>query len=372
MNQIMNKIPFVDLYAQYLSIKEDIDEAIEKTIRNSAYIGGQAVKDFEKAFARYLGIDYVIGCGNGTDSLEILLTCYGVGAGDEVIVPAISWISTSEAVTAVGATPVFVDIHPDYFTIDIEKIEQAITAKTRAIIPVHLYGFPADMPAVMTIAQKHNLVVIEDCAQAHGAKINGKTVGTFGNASSFSFYPGKNLGAYGDAGCMATNDGKIEELARMKAHHGQKGKHNHLIEGRNSRLDGLQAAILLAKLPYLENWTEKRIELAQLYNDKLLGSGVIVPVKRNGYRHVFHVYVIRSTQRDKIKKALSDFGVETAIHYPGALPFLPCYSNRGFVPQDFPVAYQYQSSILSLPLFPELDPEDIQSICNLISRLHNH
>ena len=238
------KIPFVDLYAQYVSIKPDIDAAIEKTIKNSSYIGGQAVKDFEKAFASYLGLSNVIACANGTDSIEILLQSFGVGKGDEVIVPAASWISTSEAVSSVGATPVFVDIEAEYYTINPALIEAAITPKTKAIIPVHLYGHPADMPAIMKIAEKHKLVVIEDCAQSHGARINGQIVGSFGNAASFSFYPGKNLGAYGDAGAMATNDDAVAEKARMIANHGQKGKHHHIMEGRNTRHDGLQAAIL--------------------------------------------------------------------------------------------------------------------------------
>src|SRR5579863_8896253 len=271
------KVPFADLYTQYLSIKNDIDRAIETTIRNSSYIGGQAVRDFEAAFAAYVGIDHVIACGNGTDSIEILLQAFGVGKGDEVIVPAISWISTSEAVSTVGATPVFVDIEEEYFTMDPVLLRKAITPRTKAVIPVHLYGQPADMPAIMKIAEAHKLLVIEDCAQAHGAKIAGRTVGTFGHAASFSFYPGKNLGAYGDAGCMATNDPAIAEKARMISQHGQKGKHNHLIEGRNSRLDGLQAAILLAKLPYLGKWTEARIAHTKKYATLLRDAGVCIP-----------------------------------------------------------------------------------------------
>jgi dTDP-4-amino-4,6-dideoxygalactose transaminase len=362
------RIPFVDLYAQYLSIKDDIDGAIATTIRNSAYIGGQAIKDFESAFAAYLGIGHVIACANGTDSIEILLKTYGIKEGDEVIVPAISWISTSEAVSSVGATPVFVDIEKDYFTMDISLLEKAITPKTKAIIPVHLYGQPADMPAIMKIAGPHNLVVIEDCAQAHGAKIAGQTVGTFGHASSFSFYPGKNLGAYGDAGCMATNDPAIAEKARMISQHGQKGKHNHLMEGRNSRLDGLQAAILLAKLPYLEQWTEARIANTRKYDTLLRNAGVAIPPTRVNARHVFHLYVIRAGDRDRLQKNLTDAGIETAIHYPTALPFLPCYQHRNFAPDDFPVSLSCQRSILSLPLFPELQDDAIEYVCTAIKK----
>ncbi|HEV2478860.1 MAG TPA: DegT/DnrJ/EryC1/StrS family aminotransferase [Puia sp.] len=360
------KVPFVDLYAQYQSISEEIDGAIVKTIRDSSYIGGQAVKDFETAFAAYLGIDNVIACANGTDSIEILLKAYGIGQGDEVIVPAISWISTSEAVSSVGATPVFVDIEKDYVTINASLIEKAVTRRTRAIIPVHLYGQPADMPAIMEIARKHNLVVIEDCAQAHGARIGGRTTGTIGHASSYSFYPGKNLGAYGDAGCMATNDPAIAEKARMIAQHGQKGKHNHIIEGRNSRLDGLQAAILLAKLPHLEKWTEARIANAARYTSLLKDAGVDTPAVRKDARHVFHLYVIRTEGRDKLKKSLESAGVETAIHYPSPLPFMPCYKDRDFRREDFPVAAGYQTRILSIPLFPELSEDCIWYVSSLI------
>jgi dTDP-4-amino-4,6-dideoxygalactose transaminase len=362
------KVPFADLYAQYLSIKQDIDQAIETTIRNSSYIGGQAVRDFELAFAAYLGIDHVIACGNGTDSIEILLQAFGVGAGDEVIVPAISWISTSEAVSTVGATPVFVDIEKDYFTMDPVLLRKAITSRTKAVIPVHLYGQPADMPAIMKIAEAHKLIVIEDCAQAHGAKIAGRAVGTYGHASSFSFYPGKNLGAYGDAGCMATNDPAIAEKSRMISQHGQKGKHNHLMEGRNSRLDGLQAAILLAKLPHLDEWTDARIAVTRKYDNLLLNAGVILPPARTGARHVFHLYVVRTEGRDELQKTLTEAGIETAIHYPTALPFLPCYRHRDLKPTDFPLAHCYQKSILSLPLFPELQDDAIEYVSTAIKK----
>jgi dTDP-4-amino-4,6-dideoxygalactose transaminase len=361
------KVPFVDLYAQYQSIQTEIDAAIANTIKNSSYIGGQAIKDFERAFAAYLGIDHVVACANGTDSIEILLKTYGIKEGDEVLVPAISWISTSEAVSSVGAIPVFVDIEKDHYSIDVSLMERAITKKTRAIIPVHLYGHPADMPAIMAIAGKHQLIVIEDCAQAHGARVNGRTAGTFGHAASFSFYPGKNLGAYGDAGCMATNDPAIAEKARMISQHGQQGKHNHIMEGRNSRLDSLQAAILLAKLPYLEKWTEARIAHAGKYSELLKGAAISRPSTREAARHVFHLYVIRSENRDALQKKLNEAGVETAIHYPMALPFLPCYAHRKFRHEDFPVAFDYQTRILSLPLFPELQDEAIQYVSSIIN-----
>jgi dTDP-4-amino-4,6-dideoxygalactose transaminase len=366
------KVPFVDLYAQYQSIKNDIDTAIGNTIKNSSYIGGQVIKDFERSFAGYLGIEHVIACANGTDSIEILLKAYGITEGDEVLVPAISWISTSEAVSSVGATPVFIDIEKDFYTLDVSLIEKAITKKTKAIIPVHLYGHPADMPAIMEIAKKHRLIVIEDCAQAHGAQINGKMAGTFGHGASFSFYPGKNLGAYGDAGCMATHDDAIAEKARMISQHGQKGKHNHLIEGRNSRLDGLQAAILQAKLPYLEKWTEARIAKAAHYDSLLSDSGHHLPAVKENCRHVFHLYVIRCSgqEREKIQAALSQDDIETAVHYPSALPFLPCYGHRHFRDTDFPVAHAFQSQILSLPIYPELSEEAIERVAAAIKEVN--
>lgn len=360
------KIPFVDLYAQYQSIKTDIDAAIEKTIVHSSYIGGPAIKDFEEAFAAYAGVKHVVACANGTDSMEIILKAWGIGEGDEVIVPAHSWISTSEAVGNVGATPVFVDVETDYFTIDVSLIEQAITSRTKVIIPVHLYGHPADMPAILQLAAKHQLKVMEDCAQAHGATIHGKKVGSFGDAASYSFYPGKNLGAYGDAGCMTTDDDALAEKIRMIANHGQKGKHNHLIEGRNSRLDGLQAAILSAKLPHLEKWTEARISNAAMYTTLLRDSSVKTPLVKEGYKHVHHLYVIKTKHREELVQLLKENGIETAVHYPTALPFLPCYANRHFQPADFPAAFANQSQILSIPLFAELTTEQIERVSSLI------
>jgi dTDP-4-amino-4,6-dideoxygalactose transaminase len=364
-------VPFNDLYAQYLSIRTEIDDAIRDTILHSSYIGGKSVRNFEEAFAGYSGIKNVIACANGTDSLEMILKAWGIGPGDEVIVPAHSWISTSECVGNVGAIPVFVDVEPDHFTIDVSRIEEAITARTKAIIPVHLYGHPADMPSIMGIALKHGLKVLEDCAQSHGAAIDGKQIGTFGDAASFSFYPGKNLGAYGDAGCMATNNEELAHSLRMLANHGQDGKHNHVIEGRNSRMDGLQAAILSAKMPHLEVWTDQRIAHAGRYNELIRSSEVKVPTTRQGYRHVFHLYVIRVREREAVMNMLTENNVETAIHYPRALPFLPCYADRGFLPTHFPVAFKNQSEILSLPLFPEMTDSQIGTVTSLIDAFQN-
>lgn len=366
------EVPFVDLKAQYQSIKPEIDGAIARIIEQTAFVGGPIVREFEEAFAERIGAPYCIGCGNGTDSMEIILETMEIGPGDEVIVPANSWISTSEVVSRVGAKPVFVDVEPEHYTIDVNLIADKITSNTRAIIPVHLYGHPADMPAIMKIADTHDIKVIEDCAQAHLAAIEDKKVGTYGIAASFSFYPGKNLGAYGDAGCILTQDAALAARMRMLANHGQQGKHNHLIEGRNSRLDTMQAAILQAKLPFLEEWTERRAENAEVYTRLLEDyEQVKAPRVREEYRHVFHLYVVRVQNRDVVMRGLKNAGVQAAIHYPTALPLLPAYEEHGYTIADFPVAGAYQDEILSLPMYPELTMEQIEyvvaQLCQLTS-----
>lgn len=360
-------VPFVDLFCQYKEIKSAIDKAITETIANSSFIGGRNVKKFEEEFSEYSEISHVIGCANGTDSLEIILKAWGIGPGDEVIVPAHSWISTSECVGNVGARPVFVDVEQHFYTIDVQKIEQKITERTKAIIPVHLYGHPANMIGIMEIAKKYDLFVLEDCAQAHGADINGKKVGTFGDAASFSFYPGKNLGAYGDAGCMATNNDELASVLRTIANHGQTAKHNHVMEGRNSRLDGIQAAILSAKLPHLNEWTERRRHNASLYDKFLSGKEVGLPRQKAGYKHVYHLYVIQVEDRDSVQQKLRERGVETAIHYPTALPFLPCYKHHQNKVENFPISHHDQSRILSIPMFAELTEEQIKYVADKLA-----
>jgi dTDP-4-amino-4,6-dideoxygalactose transaminase len=361
------KIPIVDLHKQYLSIKNDIDSAISRVISNTSFIGGEEVKAFEKEYASYFGVNHCISCANGTDSLEILLKAIGIKKGDEVIVPAMSWISTSESVSNVGAIPVFVDINIDSCTIDTALIENAITDKTKAIIPVHLYGHPCDMTEIMRIAKKFNLKVIEDCAQSHLAEWDNQLIGTIGDAASFSFYPGKNLGAYGDAGAMITNDDHIARIARQIANHGQEGKHNHLIEGRNSRLDGIQAAILRAKLPYLKSWTNKRIEISKIYQSKLDTLRNIETPKVNPLaKHVFHLFVIKASDRNDLMKYLAEHSIDTAIHYPVSLPFLECYKQSNYTQDQFPNSYKLQNAILSLPMYPELELNEIDTISSLI------
>jgi dTDP-4-amino-4,6-dideoxygalactose transaminase len=360
------KIPFVDLHAQYLTIKHEIDRAIAEVIAQSAYIRGPHVDAFEETWARTLGVKRCVSCANGTDAIYIALRGLGLKRGDEVITSAHSWISTSETITQAGGRVVFCDTDEETFTIDPVDIERKITPATVGIIPVHLYGQPADMGAIMAIAKKHNLWVIEDCAQAHLASYKGQLVGTFGNAATFSFYPGKNLGAYGDAGCVVTNDNQLSACMATFARHGGKG--DHIMEGINSRMDGLQAAILNAKLPHLSAWTAARRRVAACYNELLEDAGdVITPTVKSDRDHVYHLYVIRTENRDALREHLSQAGISTVLNYPKALPFYPAYAYLGHVPKNFPAAYFNQSRILSLPIYPEMPEEAITHVANVIS-----
>ena len=355
------KIPFVDLHAQYLTIKSEIDGAIADVIANSAYIRGPHVEAFERSYAQAMERKHCISCANGTDALYIAMRGLGIRHGDEVITTAHSWISTSETITQAGGKAVFCDTDKETFTIDPALIEAKITPRTVGIIPVHLYGQPADMDPIMDLARKHKLWVIEDCAQAHLARYRGRLVGTFGNAATFSFYPGKNLGAYGDAGCIVTNDDRLADWTTTYARHGGKG--DHVMEGVNSRLDGLQAAILNVKLKHLSQWTQIRRQVAARYDELLRGVGdVRTPQVAAGREHVYHLYVIRTEKRDALMKQLKERGVSTVLNYPKALPFLPAYRYLGHRPEDFPVAHANQSRILSLPIFPEMTAEQIERV----------
>ncbi|MFY0650659.1 MAG: DegT/DnrJ/EryC1/StrS family aminotransferase [Cyclobacteriaceae bacterium] len=361
------QVSFVDLKAQYNSIKPEIDAAIHGILDNTSFIGGPIVKEFEENFSRYCGTNHCVNCANGTDAIEIALQALGIGTGDEVIVPAMSWIATSEAVTTVGATPVFADILPTKWTIDPEEVKKKITAKTKAIIPVHFYGKPAEMAEIMEIAQENGLKVIEDSAQAHGAAHAGQPIGTFGNIATFSFYPGKNLGAYGDAGAIVTNDEKLAEKCRKIGNHGQLQKHDHLLEGRNSRMDTIQAAVLNVKLKYLEEWTERRINHAKYYNEELSGLDFTLP-EINHDRHVFHVYVVNFENRDQVKTELLNRGISTQLHYPNALPMLKPYASINN-PDDYPVAGRLANCGLSLPLYPEIPREQIDYVVKCLSEI---
>ncbi|MEO7317585.1 MAG: DegT/DnrJ/EryC1/StrS family aminotransferase [Chthoniobacteraceae bacterium] len=350
-------IPFVDLKAQYRAHKSEIDAAISAVIDGTAFIRGKFVADFEKAYAEKYGVKHCVSCGNGTDAIFITLKMLGIGAGDEVITTSNSWIASSETVTQTGARVVFVDVEDDCYDLDAAQIEARITPRTKAILPVHLLGQPAQMDVIMDIARKHGLPVVEDCAQAHFATFGGRRVGTFGIAGTFSFYPGKNLGAYGDAGAVITDDDALAEKVRMFANHGadRVNKHEHLMEGVCSRLDGLQAAILSAKLPHIDAWTRSRQERAATY-DELLGgvAEVITPKIRAGATHVFHNYVLRVQRRDALQTFLKENGIETTRHYPVPLPFLKAYEYLGHTPADFPVVTKHSREIISLPVYPEL------------------
>jgi dTDP-4-amino-4,6-dideoxygalactose transaminase len=360
------KVPFVDLYAQYLSIKPSIDDAIAEVIAESAFIRGPNVEAFERAWATTLGIKHCVSCANGTDALYIAMRGLGVRPGDEVITTAHSWISTSETITLAGARVVFCDTDYDTFTVDPELIESKITPRTVGIIPVHLFGQPCDMDAIMAIARKHSLWVIEDCAQAHLAKYKGRFVGTLGNAATFSFYPGKNLGAYGDAGCIVTGDDQLAEWMATFARHGGKG--HHVMEGINSRLDGLQAAILLAKLPHLVSWTESRRRVANRYTKSLEDvSGVRTPTVVPGRDHVYHLYVLRTDRRNELKNYLAKAEVATVVNYPRALPYYPAYAYLDHDATDFPVAHADQDRILSLPMYPEMSDAMTSYVCDKVA-----
>ena len=346
-------IPLVDLTAQYHSIKKEIDEAVLSTLESGHFILGPAVIKFEESIASYLGVDFGIGLASGTDALVLALRALNIGAGDEIIIPAYTFFATAGAVMSVGASPVFVDIDPQSYQIDVSKIEEAITSNTKAIIPVHLYGHPAEMNPILEIAREYGLKVIEDNAQGFGAEYLGKKTGSFGDIGCLSFFPTKNLGAFGDAGMVVTNNPALAERIRMLRTHGWKKKYYSEEVGYNSRIDALQAAILQAKLPYVDSWNEKRRELAHRYSEQL-GSNVIVPIEREWGKHVYHLYIVRSAKRDKLQAFLKQKGIAAEVYYP-LPPHLatPC-RKFGYKEGDFPHAELASQQTLALPLCPEL------------------
>ena len=361
------KVPFVDLFEQYQSIKNEIDAAIANVISETSFIGGKYVQNFEQRFAELYGVRNVISCGNGTDSLYIIMKMLGIGVGDEVITVANSWISSSETISQTGAKPVFVDIKSDFHSLDESLLESKINVHTKAVIAVHLHGQMCDIETIKSICDRNNLYLIEDCAQSHFSEYKGKRAGLYGIAASFSFYPGKNLGAYGDAGCIITDDDALALKCKMFANHGALKKHQHQIEGINSRMDSMQASILTAKLPHILTWTEKRIRNATWYSQYLKGiNQITLPVVRPLSKHTFHLYVIRAKKRDALAIWLKEKSIETAIHYPTALPNLPAYQYLGNAPVDFPVATQFQNEILSLPMYPELTEAMIKHVADAI------
>jgi len=362
--ETITRIPFVDLKAQYDAIKKEIDDAIAKVINQTAFIGGPFVKEFEEGFARYCGTDYCVGVANGTDALFIALKALGIGPGDEVITAANSFVATSEAIKMAGAQVVFCDCDPRTYNIDVTQIEAKITKKTKAIIPVHLYGQPADMDAIAALAKKYDLRIVGDAAQAHGALYKGQKIATLADITCYSFYPGKNLGAYGDGGALVTNNQEWANAARMFANHGRTKKYDHDLEGVNSRLDGIQAAILSVKLRHIEQWTESRRQNAQRYTVALKDAGVGTPEELGNVTAVYHLYIVRvpAERRERFQEALKAAGIDTGIHYPIALPYLNAYKYLGHGPTDFPHALKASREIVSLPMFPELRQEQIDYV----------
>lgn len=365
------QVPFVDLKAQYSSIQDEVSAAINTVIDESAFIGGRFVNVFEQEFAAAHGMGHCISAGNGTDTLYVILKMLGIGPGDEVIVPANSWISSSETVTQVGARVCFVDVDPVYYSMDEKDIARKINRRTKAILAVHLQGQMCNMEAIQEMCTTHGILLIEDCAQSHFSRYHKKLAGTWGIAASFSFYPGKNLGAYGDAGCILTDQEDLALKVRRFARHGALIKHRHEIEGINSRMDGLQAAILSVKLKHIHRWTEKRIEHAERYVAMLREEEeIVLPQVRPGTRHTYHLFVIRARKRDSLMQFLKMQGIETAVHYPTPLPFLDAYRYLGHVQADFPSVSALRDEILSLPIFPELAQDQLEHVVEQIKAFY--
>jgi len=364
-------IKFLDLTSQYESIKQEVDAAIANVIRDTAFIGGKYVKEFEQQFADYVGAKHCIGVANGTDALEIAIEAAQLPPGSEIIVPGNSFIASSEAVTRCGHKVVFADVDHSCYTLAVESVRSKITERTKAIIAVHLYGHPCDMDPLLEICSEHGLFLIEDCAQAHGAQYKGRGVGTFGNFAAFSFYPGKNLGAYGDAGAITLQDESLAIRVRKIANHGRIAKYDHEFEGRNSRLDGLQAGILSAKLPHLEKWTQRRIEIADYYIEHLEDiEGLILPERKAWARQVYHLFVVRIRCPNALKDYLAGRGIETGIHYPIALPKLNAYSYIG-LPDGAAFYNQMDSTLLSLPIGEHMTIESAAVVTNAVREFFN-
>lgn len=353
------EIPFVDLRAQYRQIQDEVDPAVLAVMQRGDFILGGAVVEFERAFAAYCGVAHCVGVDSGYSALELIVRAYDIGPGDEVITAANTFIATTLAISNAGATPVLVDCDPETYNIDATKIEAAITPRTKAIMPVHLYGQTADMDAIMAIARKHGLYVFEDAAQASGARYKGRRAGSLGHAAGFSFYPGKNLGAYGDGGAVTTNDPEIAEKIRLLRNIGQKVKYFHEVKGFNNRLDTMQAAVLGVKLPHLDGWNASRRRAAATYADLLGGLPIVTPTTADYAEHIFHLYVVRVAEREALMDHLKKMGVATGLHYPIPIHLQPAYAELGYRQGDFPITEAYAETIVSLPIFPELDDEKV-------------
>ena len=360
-------IPFVDLQTQYQSIKEEVDPAVHRVLKKCDFVLGQAVRDFEKAFAAYCEAEFAVGVDSGYSALELALHGFGIGPGDEVITQANTFMATALAIHNTGAKPVLVDIDPDTYNMDPSLLEAAITPATKAIMPVHLYGQPADMDAIMAVANKHGLVVVEDAAQGHGARVNGKRVGGIGHAAGFSFYPGKNLGAYGDGGAVVTNDPELAEKIVMLRNLGMKVKYHHEVKGFNHRLDTIQAAVLGVKLNHLDDWNAGRRQAAAWYEEFLADTPAITPKTAVFAEPVYHLYVVRVPgNREELMAYLREAGIASGLHYPIPIHCQPAFAELEYKEGDFPITEAYASSILSLPMFGELTREDVATVADHI------
>ncbi len=370
----MNKtaVPLIDLKAQYATIKDELDQTISRVIQEARFILGPDLKTFEEEMAKYLGVKYAVGVSSGTDALEIALLALGIGEGDEVITTPFTFIATSEAIYNTGAKPVFVDIDPATLNINPALIEAKITAKTKAILPVHLYGQPADLGVILQLAKKHNLKVIEDCAQSLGAEYDGKKVGSIGAAGCLSFFPGKNLGCFGDGGMMVTNDEETDLMAKTLRHHGSKKKYFHSISGFNSRLDTLQAAILSVKLKYLDKWNEMRRTNAALYAKYLAEANVTLLSVTPNVKHSFNYYTLRVKNRDQVQAQLKEAGISNMVYYPLSLHLQEVYAGLGYQAGDFPESEKAQTESLSLPMFAELTEEQIKIVAAKLAKIVNN
>lgn len=362
-------IPFVDLKTQYLSIKDEIDAAVLNTLASTQFVLGHEVKALEEEFAEYCSAAHGIAVNTGTSALHLALLAAGVGVGDEVITVPFTFVATAAAIGYTGATPVFVDIDPVSYTIDVTQIEKAITERTKAILPVHLYGQPADMDPILEIARRYHLTVIEDAAQAHRAEYKGRRVGSIGDLGCFSFYPGKNLGAYGEGGMVVTSNPDYAHTIQMLRDWGQERRYHHTLKGYNYRMDGLQGAILRVKLRYLDAWTEARRSHAAQYDEGLALGGVKTPLARPYSHHVYHVYVVRSSQRDQLQEKLHNQGIQTGIHYPIPVHLQQAYADLGYRSGDFPHAELAAKEVLSLPLYAELTSAKINHIVEVLQEI---
>lgn len=364
-------VPFVDLAAQNTSLATELNEAVIQALARTDFILGQDVANFEEEFAAFCEARYAIGVDTGTSALELALRAYGIGPGDEVITAANTFMASALAISYTGATPVLVDIDPVSYTLDPNLLEAAITPRTKAIMPVHLYGHPADMDAIVTVAARRGLVVIEDACQAHGARYKGRRVGSIGHAAAFSFYPAKNLGAAGDGGMVVTNDRQVQETIRMLRNYGQRVKYHHDIRGFNRRLDTLQASLLRVKLPYLDGWNAARRQHARRYAELLADTGLVAPTESAVVESVWHLYVVRSADRDALSNNLSARGVATGIHYPVPIHLQRAYADLGYKAGDFPIAERYAHEIVSLPMFAELSDAQISYVAECVHSFVN-